>query len=102
MRPPSRGWRGERLGALKVVDTLVDNRTSVSLRIGFGHSGASPYQIYYLFSLSCRSGCRQFSGVVVMFFLITYQTAEATISDINFARQFSTKKRLTVLFMAMV
>jgi hypothetical protein len=40
------------------------------------------------------------SGIVVMFFLITYQTAEATISDINFARQFSTKKRLTVVFIA--
>ena len=55
---------------------------------------------FYLFSLSCRSSCRQASGIVVMFFLITYQTAEATISDINLARQFSTKKRLTVLFMA--
>ena len=37
-----------------------------------------------------------------MFFLITYQTAQATISDINFARQFSTKKRLIVLFVAIV
>jgi hypothetical protein len=56
----------------------------------------------YLFSLSCRSSCLQVSGEAVMFFLITYQTAQATISDINFARQFSTKKRLTVLFMAIV
>ena len=37
-----------------------------------------------------------------MFFFITYQTAVATISDINFARQFSKKKRLTVFFMAIV
>ncbi len=37
-----------------------------------------------------------------MFFLITYQTAQATISDINFARQFSTKKRLIMLFVAIV
>ena len=40
--------------------------------------------------------------MVVMFFLMTYHTAEATMSDINFARQFSTKKRLTVVFMAIV
>jgi hypothetical protein len=56
----------------------------------------------YLFSLSCRSSCRQVSGMVVMFFLMTYQTAEATITDISFARQFSTKKRLTVVFMAII
>ena len=40
--------------------------------------------------------------MVVMFFLITYQTAHATVSDINFARQFSIKKRLTVFFMALI
>lgn len=37
-----------------------------------------------------------------MFFLITYQTAQATVSDINFARQFSIKNRLTVPFMAII
>ena len=95
------GWRGERLGARKVLVLRLAGRTSVPLRAGSGHSGASPYQVSYLFSLSCRSSCRHMSGIVVMFFLITYQTAQATISDINFARQFSTKKRLTVVFMAM-
>ena len=94
------GWRGEQLGALQAVVTLLDNRISVSLLLGFGRLGASPYQVCYLFSLSCRSSCRHMSGMVVMFFLITYHTAEATISDINFARQFSTKNRLTVDFMA--
>src|SRR5215469_8541409 len=95
------GWRGERLGARKIVTTPFDSRISVSLLIGSGRSRASPYQICYLLSLSCLSSCRHMSGIVVMFFLITYQTAQATISDINLARQFSTKKRLTVVFMAM-
>ena len=40
--------------------------------------------------------------MVVMFFLITYQTAHATVRDINFARQFPMKKRLTALFMATI
>jgi hypothetical protein len=63
------------------------------------YSGASSYQVCHLFSLSLRTSGLQVSGVVVMFFLITYQTAEATISDINFARQFSTKNRLIAFFM---
>jgi hypothetical protein len=37
-----------------------------------------------------------------MFFLITYQTAQATINDINLARQFSTKKRLRLFFTTVV
>ena len=61
-----------------------------------------PTKCGYLFRLSCRSSCRQGSGMVVMFFLITYQTAHATVSDINFARQFSIKKRLIALFMATI
>ena len=42
------------------------------------------------------------SGEVVMFFLITYHTAQATINDINLARQFSTKKRLKEFFTTVV